>query len=389
MRSSKKPVWFLALAVISAQAISAQSVFADTVSLEPSKDNTLFEDSDGTLSNGAGERLLCGRTGEPNNRRALIAFDFSSLPAGSVISSVSLTLNASKVASSSAQSTSLHRLLADWGEGSSNASGQEGRGADAATGDATWIHRFNATDLWDSPGGDFNPAASASLSVGATGSYTWPSNASLIADVQRWVDDPETNFGWILIGNEGSSRTAKRFDSRENSSLVRPQLTVEFAAAPDNAAPVVAVSIGDESLSAGGSNFTVDLAAGAIFSDEGDELTFGAVSDDESAVTVTIEGGNVLEVTAVSSGAAMVTVTATDSQSQGVSLSFAVTVTAIAGDFDESGRVDLDDFFEFADAFGRTTASDNWDATFDLIINGEIDLDDFFEFADNFGQAAN
>ena len=151
MRSSKKPLWFLALAVISAQAISAQSVFADTLSLEPSKDNTLFEDSGGGLSNGAGERLLSGRTGEPRNRRALIAFDFSGLPAESVISSVSLTLNASKVASSSAQSTSLHRLLADWGEGSSNAFGQEGRGADAATGDATWIHRFNATNLWDSP----------------------------------------------------------------------------------------------------------------------------------------------------------------------------------------------------------------------------------------------
>jgi hypothetical protein len=117
MRSLKIPLWFLALAVIAAQAISAHDVFADTVSLEPSKDNTLFEDSGGGLSNGAGERLLSGRTGEPNNRRALIAFDFSSLPAGSIISSVSLTLNASKVASSSAQSTSLHRLLADWGKG--------------------------------------------------------------------------------------------------------------------------------------------------------------------------------------------------------------------------------------------------------------------------------
>ena len=274
------------------------------------------------------------------------------------------------------------------GEGSSNASGQEGRGANAATGDATWIHRFSATNLWDSPGGDFDPTASASLSVGATGSYTWPSSANLVADVQRWVDDPETNFGWILIGNEGSSRTAKRFDSRESSSLVQPQLTIEFAAAPDNAAPVVAVPIGDESLLTGGPSFGIDLAAGAIFSDEGDELTFGAVSDDESAVTVTIEG-NVLEVTALSSGVATVTVTATDSQSQSVSLSFVVTVAAITGDFDESGLVDLDDFFEFADTFGRTTASDNWDSKFDLIINGAIDLDDFFEFADNFGQAAN
>ena len=153
---TRRLFWFLTLATL-----AGHSVFADTVSLEPSKDNTLFEDSNGTLSNGAGERLLSGRTGEPNNRRALVAFDFSSIPAGSVITEVSLTLNASKVASSTAQTISLHRLLADWGEGSSNASGQEGRGADAATDDATWIHRFSATDFWASPGGDYNATASA------------------------------------------------------------------------------------------------------------------------------------------------------------------------------------------------------------------------------------
>ena len=205
--------------------------------------------------------------------------------------------------------------------------------------------------------------------------------------MQQWLADSETNFGWILIGNEGSSRTAKRFDSRENSSLVRPQLTVDFTAAAGNAVPTVAAAIEDEGLSAGGTGFSVDLAVGGIFSDEGDDLTFSAVSDDESVVNASVEG-TVLTVTAVSTGTAMVTVTATDSQSQSVSTSFAVTVSAITGDFDESGRVDLDDFFEFADTFGRTTVAPNWDPKFDLIVNGEIDLDDFFEFADNFGQSA-
>ena len=199
-------------------------------------------------------------------------------------------------------------------------------------------------------------------------------------------DDRETNFGWILIGNEGSSRTAKRFDSRENTSLVRPQLTVDFTAV-GNAVPIVAAPIEDEGLLAGGADFSVDLAVGGIFSDEGDELTFSAVSDDESVVTASVDG-TVLAVTAVSTGDATVTVTATDSQSQSVSTGFAVTVSAITGDFDESGRVDLDDFFEFADAFGRSTVAANWEPRFDLIPNGEIDLDDFFEFADNFGQSA-
>ena len=48
-------------------------------------------------------------------------------------------------------------------------------------------------------------------------------------------------------------------------------------------------------------------------------------------------------------------------------------------DFDASGRVDLDDFFLFVDAFGGT------DPLFDLDPNGQVDFDDFFLFVDAFG----
>ena len=56
-------------------------------------------------------------------------------------------------------------------------------------------------------------------------------------------------------------------------------------------------------------------------------------------------------------------------------------------DFDGSGRVDLDDFFLFSDAFGSTQVSPEWDAAFDLDTSGTVDFDDFFLFADAYGTA--
>jgi hypothetical protein len=50
-----------------------------------------------------------------------------------------------------------------------------------------------------------------------------------VADVQGWLTNPSTNFGWIIIGNEGGTGTSKRFDSRENDTTAnRPQLTVNY-----------------------------------------------------------------------------------------------------------------------------------------------------------------
>ena len=54
----------------------------------------------------------------------------------------------------------------------------------------------------------------------------------------------------------------------------------------------------------------------------------------------------------------------------------------LPGDFDASGKVDFDDFFLFADAFGGS------DPQYDIDASGKIDFDDFFLFADSFGKEA-
>ncbi len=205
----------------------------DEVTLTPSKDNTLYETPAGDVSNGAGERLFAGRVasiGGGRFRRALIAFDIAgSIPVGSTINSASLRMNVSRTRFATVQTTSLQRVLADWGEGTSNAFGQEGQGTGATVGDATWLHTFFNTSLWTTPGGDFSPAASASVGVGGLGFYTWGSTAQMVANVQVWLDAPADNFGWIVIGNESVLTTAKRFDSRENAIVAnRPALTIDF-----------------------------------------------------------------------------------------------------------------------------------------------------------------
>ncbi|MFO0982371.1 MAG: DNRLRE domain-containing protein [Planctomycetota bacterium] len=215
-----------ALAVISL----LEGARADSITIEPSQDNTLYESATGALSNGKGEHLFCGRrtSNSVRFRRPVIKFDVAaSIPAGARIDSVTLTLNASRTRGG-ASTVELRPLLQSWGEGTSDAPNQEGGGAGSTTGDATWIHTFFSTGFWTSAGGDFG-AVSASTPVNGSGVYTWGPTASMVSAVQDWLDHPANNFGWILIGDESTPSVVKRFDSRENPTPAnRPKLTVVF-----------------------------------------------------------------------------------------------------------------------------------------------------------------
>jgi len=214
---------------------------ADVIELQASKDNTLYQSSTGALSNGAGSYFFAGTNAGGSIRRGLIEFDIAgSIPAGSTINSVSLVLSMSRTIAGP-QPVSLHRVTREWGEGTSDAGGQEGGGTVATDGDATWLHAVydsgGGSILWTSAGGDFDPVASASEIVNLPGTYTWTS-AGMASDVQGWLDDDASNHGWALVGEEESSVTAKRFDSRENlMEANRPKLIVDFtppaACAPD------------------------------------------------------------------------------------------------------------------------------------------------------------
>ena len=201
----------------------AQPIVSKTVVLTPLKDNTLYQTADGSLSNGAGIHIFAGTTANFQLRRALIAFDVAALiPPGSTITHVTLVLHESQTIAGT-ESMELHRVTADWGQGSSNAgAARDGIGTPSQAGDATWIHTFFPDRRWITPGGDFDAAADAIAAVNGFGESTWGSSAAMIARVQDWLDHPSANFGWIVIGNEATrgrpsdSTAAKSFPSRRD-----------------------------------------------------------------------------------------------------------------------------------------------------------------------------
>jgi hypothetical protein len=229
MKNSKTLQTLLLTAALS--FIGAGLATAAIINIMPSKDNTLYEydPAEGDRSNALGNHFFAGENNQGEIRRGVLAFNIAgSIPPGSTITAVSLSLNMSRTLSETARIVELHKLLADWGEGTSHAPGEEGDGAAATTNDATWRHRFFDTIFWTMQGGDFSATVSASQSVGPIGPYTW-SSAQMVADVQSWLDNPASNFGWLVLGDESTSATAKRFDTRESASP--PVLTIEYTRA--------------------------------------------------------------------------------------------------------------------------------------------------------------
>ena len=245
-----------ATAVCFALSLSFASLAAaESVSLSATKDNTLFQPSDGTsqLSNAKGD-ILVGRAGAPSNyttRRGLIDFDIAAnVPAGATITGVSLAM-CETAGNNGTRTVELHRLLRDWGEGTSISSSA----AQATNGDATWSYTFynaanpSVSPPWTAPGGDYDYSptlsAAATITAGSPNAiFTWSSanNPQMRADVQSWLDQPTTNFGWLMLGDESTGQTTKRFSSREATTAgYRPLLTIDYSPAPEPAAVVLAV----------------------------------------------------------------------------------------------------------------------------------------------------
>lgn len=231
------------------------TVFAETLVVNASKDNTLYESTGAQLSNGQGIYMFVGLTGSGGSRRGLVAFDLSAIPANATVTDVSLSLFLSRPrGDATAESIDLFKVVKDWGEGASNAGNPGGAGAPAQPGDATWLFNFFNTSSWTAPGGDTAASVSASTMVSTNNRlYTW-SGSGMVADVQSWVADPASNFGWLITGNEANEQSAQRFHTSENTSN-KPQLTVTYT--PGGATQLLNISTrlrvetGDDALIGG------------------------------------------------------------------------------------------------------------------------------------------
>ena len=223
----KKIAIFLYILLFFTQIGHAQ---LDSMSFTPVKDNSMFSESP-TYSDGAGSNLYAGKTNGIGMRRALIKFGLTGLPANAQIQSVRLkmsVINASTPNKYITHNFSLHKLLKNWGEGTSNSTGS---GSPATINDATWQYNLYSSSSWTTPGGDFIPTASATSGV-TFADYplqfgTW-SSASMKTDVINWLASPASNFGWILIGEESTTASAKKFSSRQEGLYPIPTLTIFY-----------------------------------------------------------------------------------------------------------------------------------------------------------------
>ncbi len=213
-------------------ALSARAEQANQTVLTAVADATLFaEQSGGTaydaVADGQGANLWTSVLAAGVVRRALLRFDTAAVPPGAQVVQVQLELFAIRIRL--AQSLTLHRVLAPWGEGPSNG-GDAGVGAPAQAGDSTWSHRVWPNQAWAQRGGDYDAAASGAAQVsGWPAPVVWNSTPALVADVQRWVDDPSANHGWLLRGDEVITQNATRLASREiGDTQARPRLRVSW-----------------------------------------------------------------------------------------------------------------------------------------------------------------
>ena len=219
-------------------------VAATVLNLPCNADTGLFEQFPNN-NLGAMTILPIGRSGSGTIGRGLYKFDTSEVPAGARV--VSATLELSVVFRGlTTDAHSVHRVLRDWGEGNKSGGPFAGTvGALAEDGEATWLARFAPSTLWAVAGGgvgtDYVADASASQDVGGVERYSF-SSTGLVADVQAWIDNPGTNYGWLLkIDDEAAFGTARRFATREDSANA-PVLRIEYEgeAGPEIENPQVA-----------------------------------------------------------------------------------------------------------------------------------------------------
>ena len=272
MQLSKKQLKGIGAAV--GLLVAASGARAASISLLPTQWNTISNGSYTANSDGSGYHIFAG-----GGREGLVQFNLSSIPAGSTINSVTLSMymDRSSTSSPANQPIFMYRVSDSWGMGNSGANqvdnGVTGGGGmlyTATSNDATWNYRFynsstpSSSINWTNAGGDFAASASAYSLVGegmaSTGTpgaggpllTSW-SGAGLISDVQNWLTGTTENDGWLMTdyanstdyppsGNAFASDISRRFISASNNlngtsgtSNDLPYLTITYTAVPEPA----------------------------------------------------------------------------------------------------------------------------------------------------------
>ena len=150
--------------------------------------------------------------GSPD-RSSLLYWDLASIPPGSIVHSVDVTMN---ITNGSGHNYEFYESLQPWVES-----------------EATW-NQYASGQSWQVAGADGSldrGSTSFGIISGGRGLATISLNAAGVAVVQSWVDNPSSNHGFIVL-NYISASNGLDFSSRETGTLsVRPKLTVTYSTA--------------------------------------------------------------------------------------------------------------------------------------------------------------
>jgi hypothetical protein len=250
MSSLPKQAYFMKMmSLLVSNVLFAVPLSAATISLTAFEDTTLFQrQPDNNLG---GNPLLSGTNANGFRSRGLFRFDFSSLPTNAVITDVQLQMSVTQVPDPDQfgplveSNFGIHRMLVAWGEGTGAGLGGGIQGRPAENGESTWNSRLHSTTGASTPwtdsgaasGGDFETNPSSSTSIRDLGLYTWGSTPQFIGDIEIWIADPASNFGFLLFNqSEATAGTARRFASTENNSgvsgAIAPTLLLTFVPEP-------------------------------------------------------------------------------------------------------------------------------------------------------------
>ncbi|HPA27817.1 MAG TPA: M6 family metalloprotease domain-containing protein [Acidobacteriota bacterium] len=150
-------------------------------------------------ANYGSEAAVYARSRVSQAERALVEFDLSSVPAGSIINSATLELYATTVSGGSL-TLDVHKVTGTWTESG-----------------VTWNNM---------PA--FGSAAEASVAAGTSAGWKiWDVSSA----VQDWVDGPASNYGFIVKGNTENAKSAITYalaSKEDGTPTRRPILRINF-----------------------------------------------------------------------------------------------------------------------------------------------------------------
>jgi len=180
------------------------------------EEDTMIRDSSLPPGGGSSSSVAVGTTRDNRHARALLRFDVPTLAPGSTLTNAYAVITVGQVPGSGvAGQFSLHRVLQPWDEL-----------------DATW--ESTGYSSWGGAGGlegsDYVAQPSAVRILDQSGRYEFR-DTNIFNDVALWMSNADTNMGWMLLCDEETLWTAKRFITREaNYPESEPQLVLEYSA---------------------------------------------------------------------------------------------------------------------------------------------------------------